>query len=164
MEKMLMNPVTGSIDTEENWKAEMAGWETGTDGKTPEEQFESLEDVSAEAHAQKIMENEANQAILEEFFTGIASCDYYDGSSYQLYLDMDDLSFRESQEASSNTWMQRDDGSLAQIFQVSGYCDIPEDERYTDGCDLSDYGYSEWLDQIREQVKEAIENFMSISE
>lgn len=36
----LMNPHTGSVDTEENWRAEMPGW-----GDTAEEQFKSLIEV-----------------------------------------------------------------------------------------------------------------------
>lgn len=43
-QKMLMNPATGSVDTEENWIAEMKDWETAT-GQTQQEQFDSLEEV-----------------------------------------------------------------------------------------------------------------------
>lgn len=42
--KFLMNPFTGSVDTEENWLADMQEWET-MDGKTPQEQFDSLIEV-----------------------------------------------------------------------------------------------------------------------
>lgn len=44
-EKFLMNPFTGSVDTEENWKSDMQEWET-MDGKTPQEQFDSLIEVT----------------------------------------------------------------------------------------------------------------------
>lgn len=44
-DKMLMNPVTGSVDTEGNWLAEMKDWETNDEGETPQQQFESLEEV-----------------------------------------------------------------------------------------------------------------------
>ena len=37
---------------------------------------------------------EGNSAAAEAFFVGVASGDYYDGSSYQLYLDLDDESLR----------------------------------------------------------------------
>lgn len=102
----------------------------------------------------EIMNNETNQAILEEFFTGIASCNYYDGSSYQLYLDTDDDSLIINQEASDDTWIQRDDGSLKLIWRISGYCDIPKEERYTEGRDLLDYGYQEWLEQVEQEISE----------
>lgn len=97
-----------------------------------------------------------NEAVLEQFFIGIASCDYYDGTCYQLYLDLDDDTLSINQEASSNSWMQRDDGSLVQVASVSGYTDTPEDERYTDECSLSDYGYSEWLDEIQAKIEESL--------
>lgn len=45
MPKMLMNPFTGSIDTEENWLSEMPTWETTEDGLGPWEQFDSLIEV-----------------------------------------------------------------------------------------------------------------------
>ena len=99
---------------------------------------------------------EANSAILEQFFVGIASCDYYDGMSHKLYLDTDDNTLSINTEASDNSWLQRNDGSLIQIARVSGYCDTPEDERYTDECSLSDCGYSEWLDEIRSKIEDAI--------
>lgn len=99
---------------------------------------------------------EKNAAALQEFFIGIASCEYYDGMSYQLYLDTNDDTLSINQEASDNSWRQRDDGSLIQITRVSGYCDIPLDERYTDDCSLEDYGYSDWIDMIGEKITEAI--------
>ena len=108
--------------------------------------------------AAAILATADNQAILLEFFTGIASCDYYDGMSYQLYLDTDDNTLSIQQEVSSNSWLQRDDGSLVQIHAVSGYADTPADERYTDGCDLSDYGYGEWIDMIEQQIVQALAN------
>ncbi len=104
--------------------------------------------------AQKIMEN--NKEKLAEFFAGIASCNYYDGLSHQLYLDLDDGTIIENTEASDNTWLQRNDGSLVHILNVSGYCDIPEDERYTDGCDLYDYGYRDWLDDVATKINDLL--------
>src|SRR5690625_3194113 len=50
-EKFLMNPATGSVDTEENWLAEMPGWED-SNGKTPQEQFESLIEVKKDDDGQ----------------------------------------------------------------------------------------------------------------
>lgn len=106
--------------------------------------------------AQEIISNAKNEAVLVEFFEGIASCSYYDGTSYQLYLDRDDNTLSISQEASDQSWRQRDDGSLVMISKVSGYSDTPEDERYTAECDLNDYGYGEWIDMIESKISEAI--------
>lgn len=50
-EKFLMNPATGSVDTEENWLAEMPTWEDA-DGKTPQEQFDSLVEVKKDDDGQ----------------------------------------------------------------------------------------------------------------
>lgn len=41
----LMNLVTGSVDTRENWLSEMQDWEVNQDGLTPQQQFESLVEV-----------------------------------------------------------------------------------------------------------------------
>jgi hypothetical protein len=94
--------------------------------------------------------------VLEEYFAGIASGEYYDGSSWQLYLDLDDDSLMIHQEVSSQSWLQRDDGSLARIDTVSGYCGTPAEELYSDGCDLCDYGYPEWLAMMRVRIAEAL--------
>lgn len=107
---------------------------------------------------QSIIDNADNQAALLAFFKGVASCDYYDGTSYQLYLDLRDGSIFENQEVSDQSWLQRDDGSLVRIASVSGYCDIPEEECYTDGCSLSDYGWADWLEEIEARIAQALES------
>lgn len=101
---------------------------------------------------------EKNAQVLEDFFKGLASCDYYDGLSHQLYLDLDDMTLSINTEASDQSWLQRDDGSLVQILRVSGYADTPEDERYDAerGDDISDYGYSDWLEVVEQKIDEAI--------
>lgn len=106
--------------------------------------------------ANDIISTESNSSVLIEFFKGVASCDYYDGSSYQLYLDKDDNSLMINREASDQSWLQRDDGSLVQIHSVSGYADLPEDERYTDDCDIMDFGYPEFVDMIEAKINEAL--------
>ena len=93
-----------------------------------------------------------NSKVLRDFFAGIASGNYYNGMSYQLYLDLDDDTIDIKVEASDNTWSQRDDGSLVKLTSVSGYDDTPEAECYTDGCDLYDYGFTDWLDSIEEVI------------
>lgn len=101
---------------------------------------------------------DVNKPVLDEFFTGIASCDFYDGLSHQLYLDLDDMTLSINTEASDNSWLQRDDGSLIQIYRVSGYCDTPEEERYNTerGDWLPDFGYQEWLDELAQRIPEAV--------
>lgn len=44
IQKMLMNPFTGSVDTEENWLLDSKTWEK-SDGKTVKEQLASLVEV-----------------------------------------------------------------------------------------------------------------------
>jgi len=100
---------------------------------------------------------EKNLPVLREYFAGLASCNYYDGTSYQLYLDLDDNTLTIKHEVSDNTWSQRDDGSLICLLKTSGYADIPEEDRYSDGCDLYDYGYAEWLDEIEEILLEKLD-------
>lgn len=111
--------------------------------------------IESSTRADLIMER--NASTLQAFFVGLASCDYYDGMSHQLYLDTDDDSMLDHLEASDQSWLQRDDGSMMQLLRVSGYCDTPADERYTDDCDLNDYGYSDWLDQVRGLVSAALD-------
>lgn len=115
-----------------------------------------IAETSATVRAALVIAAKANQEALQEFFEGLASCDYYDGLSYQLYLDLDDNSLSIHQEVSSNSWLQRDDGSLIQVYQVSGYCDTPEDERYTVGCDINDYGYADWLNEIEAKIAQRL--------
>jgi hypothetical protein len=112
--------------------------------------------MTTTARANEIVNSDANAPVLTEFFIGIASCDYYDGTCYQLYLDTDDDSLSISRQASSNSWMQRDDGSLVIVCQISGYADTPESERYVDGCDINDYGYAEWLEQMEAKIVDAL--------
>lgn len=108
------------------------------------------------SEAKTIMSTAENEAVLSDYFKGIASCDYYDGSSYQLYLDLIDNTLTIHHEASDQSWIQRDDESLVMIYKVSGYSDTPEDERYTDECDLNDYGFGEFADEIEEKISTAL--------
>lgn len=95
-----------------------------------------------------------NTSKLKEFFEGIVSCDYYNGMSYQLYLDLDDNTMRIYEHISDSTWNQRSDESLVLLYKVSGYSDIPENERYNEECDLMDFGYYEWLEEIQDKLSE----------
>jgi len=107
-------------------------------------------------NAYDIINTDANINVLGTFFAGMASGDYYDGLCYRLYLDTTDGSITEHVEASENSWLQRDDGSLVEIAKACGYTDTPDSDRYADGDDLADYGYGDWLDMIEAKVAEAI--------
>jgi hypothetical protein len=99
---------------------------------------------------------EKNKDVLIEFFVGFASCEYYNGTSYQLYLDLHDDTMFIHQEASDQSWLQRDDGSIIQIDRVSGYCDIPEDEQYQDGDDINDFGYDAFIKNVASLIADAL--------
>ena len=99
---------------------------------------------------------DSNMAVLQEWFEGQASCGHFDGTSYQLYLDLTDNTLLIHHEASDQSWLQRDDGSLIQIERHSGFADISEEERYTDGCDLNDYGWGEYQDEIVANIAERL--------
>ena len=55
-QRMLMNPYTGSVDTAENWMADMKEWGT-IDGKTPAQQFSLLVDVKKDKEGNWIPSN-----------------------------------------------------------------------------------------------------------
>lgn len=107
--------------------------------------------------ARDIIDSDANSAVLQTFFRGLASCDYYDGRTYQLYLDSRDGSLSERVEASNQSFVHRDDGSLLLVLAVNGYADTPDDERYSDerGDNIMDYGYAEWLDEVEDRINYA---------
>lgn len=102
--------------------------------------------------ASEIIESLDNQEVLLEFFEGMASGEYYDGTSHQLHFDLDDYSLMIHQEASGNSWIEREDGSLVKIHSVCGYCDTPIAERYTDDCDIMDYGYADFVAMIEQGI------------
>ncbi len=105
-------------------------------------------------NAKEIMEKN-EQALMDWFICGVDGS-HWDGLSHQLYLDLDDNSIYQLTEASDQTWHQRDDGSLIQIDHHCGYGDIPDEELYTDGCSIYDYGYQDYLDDIEQSISEAI--------
>ena len=80
----------------------------------------------------------------------------------RIYLDLHDMSFFEHCEASQNTWIQRDDGSLVEIARDSGYgYDLSEDELdWLEADGVSDFGYEDWMnDQIIPKVNEALDSW-----
>jgi hypothetical protein len=101
------------------------------------------------------MEQADNAAVIETFFKGVASGDYYDGRCYRLYFDADDNSIFQSIEASENSWLERD--GLHELHRVSGYWDGSEEDRYNDDVhDISDFGWSDWYDMIESKLKSVL--------
>lgn len=106
---------------------------------------------------------ETNHDVLVEFFEGQASGQYYDGTSYQLYLDLNNGEIFENHEPSDNSWLQREDGSLAKLESISGYIDLPEEELYTEECDIYDFGFQDWLDGLESTIDgilSAVEDYL----
>jgi len=107
--------------------------------------------------AQQIMAMPDNRVTIREFFTGIASGEYYTGMCYRLYLDLNDNSICEYVEASENTWQQRYVGSLVEIACVCGGINAPDDlYSWDDRTSLDDWGYAEWLDELAIKINDAI--------
>lgn len=98
---------------------------------------------------------EKNQDVLVEYFRNkLVGCG---GQCYtRLYLDLHDGSIFQNVEASSNTWLQRDDDSLVEIDADSGWgWDLSEDEiTHLDVNGICDFGYNDWLCQIAENVRD----------
>ena len=97
-------------------------------------------------NANNLINRDDNAKTLSDFFTSMADGSAYNGTSHQLYLDLNDGEIIYNHEVSGNTWLQRDDN------------DTPEDELYTEDCDLLDYGYAEWLDYAEQKIEEALSN------
>lgn len=109
--------------------------------------------MTTELDPREIIDN--NLAVLEQFFIGITSGDYYDGTSYQLYVDLRDGELFENHEASDSTWLQRRDGSLILIESASGYGDAADG--WTDSADIDDFGFADWLDDVERKIADAID-------
>lgn len=71
------------------------------------------------------------------------------GQSYsRLYLDLHSNEIFQNTEASCNTWLHREDGSLTEIAHDNGFgADLSEDEiDYLEEYGVSDFGFDDWLD------------------
>lgn len=95
-----------------------------------------------------------NHQVLLDFFKGMASGAYYDGTSYQLYLDLNDGEIFENHEVSGNSWLER--SGLVQILTIGGYDDTPVEDLYNDECDILDYGFSEWLSEVEDKIEKIL--------
>nr|DAV34453.1 MAG TPA: hypothetical protein [Caudoviricetes sp.] len=107
------------------------------------EKIDSLDDVF-----------EKNQDVMCDFFVNsLIGCK---GQCYtHLYLDLHDGCIFQNVEASSNTWLERDDDSLVEIAADEGWgYDLDDDEiEHLRNGYLSDFGYNEWLNQVAENIQ-----------
>ena len=85
---------------------------------------------------------DASTKQLGEFYTTTREAD---GNAYQLYLDIADGSLMVNTEGSTNSWLQRDDGSLVLLTQHA----YPAG---TDPGEESEDGYSLWVDEIERMI------------
>ena len=78
----------------------------------------------------------------------------------RIYLDLHEMSLFESTEASRNTWLQRDDGSLQAVARDDGWgADLTaEDKEWLEEDGVSDFGYAEWLDyELEPAIQKALD-------
>jgi hypothetical protein len=119
---------------------------------TPEKAAEKAERIVLEEIRDEYI------SILVEYFEGIVSNEYFDGASHQLYMDMDDMTFFISHEASDNSWLEREDGTLVRILTINAYANDEDEEPYNDKeCNLYDYGFAEFIENIKELVSKLLE-------
>lgn len=85
------------------------------------------------------------------------------GQSYsRLYLDLQSNEIFQNVEASCNTWLHREDGSLAEIAHDNGFgWDLSDDEiDYLGEYGVSDFGYHDWIDDyLIPNIDAALENW-----
>lgn len=97
---------------------------------------------------------EKNQEVLIEYYkNALIGCK---GQCYtRLYLDLHDGHIFQNIQASSDTWLQRDDDSLVEIDADAGWgYDLNDDEiEHLLNDNLSDFGYAEWLNQVAENIQ-----------
>lgn len=77
----------------------------------------------------------------------------------RIYFDLDDMSFFENIEASENTWLQRDDGSLHEVARDKCWgADLSQDELdFLEQDGVSEFGFQEWMDnELIPSVQESL--------
>lgn len=90
-----------------------------------------------------------NSDTMSEWINGVGTNAYGGGSSHQLYLDMDNDSLLISEQPTSQSWLQRNDGSLVRIASYSNP-DSAECEPYDDW-------EANYRDELETTLQEAID-------
>ena len=82
------------------------------------------------------------------------------GQSYsRLYLDLHSNEIFQNVEASQNTWLHREDESLAEIAHDNGFGWALSDD-YIEHCGISDFGFDDWIDDyLIPNIYDALENW-----
>lgn len=99
--------------------------------------------------------------VITGFYEGLMlGCN---GQSYsRLYLDLRSNEIFQNTEASQNTWLARDDDSLAEIAHDNGFgWDLSDEEMdYLEEYGVSDFGFDDWIDDyLIPNIDEALENW-----
>lgn len=101
---------------------------------------------------------EDNQKLLIEFFKGLVSGAYYDGTSYRLYLDLIDHKIIEDNAVNPCSRVRQSDPNLVLITEVKGYDKNLNQKRYKplSDDDISNWGYQGWLEGIEHKITNII--------
>ena len=83
------------------------------------------------------------------------------GGSYcsRIYLDLNDMTLFESVEANSNSWLQRDDGSLQEVDRDEGWgADLTEEEmEWLEEDGISDFGFQDWIYELEDNIQKELD-------
>lgn len=97
---------------------------------------------------------EDNQKLLINFFKGLISSAYHDGTSYRLYLDLIDHKIFEDNVINPCPRARQSDPNLVLITEVKGYDKNLNQKRYNllSDDDIFDWGYQGWLEGIEHKI------------
>lgn len=80
----------------------------------------------------------------------------------RIYLDLWEMTLSESVTASSNEWMQRNDGSYREVASDDGWgTDLSDDDKaWLNKDNVSDFGYADWLnDELEPAIQQAMDDW-----
>lgn len=97
-------------------------------------------------------EADQNALVLREFFTSMASGQFFDGRAHQLYLDLEAGRLFVRDESSLGMVSVPEPAVLVTQTQM-GHCDLPDEELYQPGMDLEEFGFSDWVADMAQQVQ-----------
>jgi hypothetical protein len=90
-----------------------------------------------------------NDEILHEFFSGKASGEFYEGSCWKLYIDVEELDIYGWVTLDCN--QRPHNPVLVEIYRVHGYSDLSESDLYDpdNGDDINDFGWNDFIEEIK---------------